>query len=181
VNLKFSTSEKKRAKCIAGIPRDEVAQRNRQPAGYFLSEKTSEARMYRTSDSSVFEVERKYSVPPNTPKLKTLLMVDHVEPSVNMAINDSRDRNRPIPPDDHFEPTQSSLFAIFDSGDTTLLTRHTQICVYGDGDLLYYAPYTLTPWFSDLNGDGLQDLVVETSGTTAFFTQKEDGSFEKQE
>jgi hypothetical protein len=71
------------------------------------------------------------------------------------------------------------LYALSGSGDTTLLCRQTQISVYGDGDLIYFEPYIAVPVFSDLDGDGRQELIVETSNGTTFFTQAEGGPLEK--
>jgi hypothetical protein len=44
-----------------------------------------------------------------------------------------------------------------------------------------FGAYTLTPRFTDLNGDGRFDLIVDTRAGTRFFFQKDDGHFQKQE
>jgi hypothetical protein len=74
------------------------------------------------------------------------------------------------------------LYAVYPSGDSVALNADSSYWngwIDGGGEM--FGAYTLTPRFTDLNGDGRFDLIVDTRAGTRFFFQKDDGHFQKQE
>lgn len=179
VKLEFPDLDKRQIKCIVGLPRGEVAHPHARPEGYAPAGLLSEQKRHPSEYDASYEVVRKYTVPPKSMDAALLLMVDEMFHPINPSSNYGKIRNRPRLAEEGHARSRSSLYAISGSGDTTLLCRHTQISVYGDGDLIYFEPYIAIPVFSDLDGDGRQELIVETSNGTTFFTQAAGGPLEK--
>jgi hypothetical protein len=179
VKLEFPELDKRRIKYIVGLPRDEAARPHARPEGYAPAGLLAEKKRYPNDYDPGYEVVRKYAVPPKTMDAAFLLMVDGMFHPINPSSNYGKIRNRPRLAEEGQARSRSSLYALSGSGDTTLLCRQTQISVYGDGDLIYFEPYIAAPVFSDLDGDGRQELIVETSNGTTFFTQAEGGPLEK--
>jgi hypothetical protein len=73
---------------------------------------------------------------------------------------------------------KAELYMITPAQDTVLLHTDFARSGFGDGETDYsQAARCRTPLFTDANGDGREDFMVETSTGQALFFQQRDGSF----
>jgi hypothetical protein len=191
-HLVFTNPEKTRNRIFAGIPRVEYIRDNKKPQGYFLSKKIEEHRESGALDSEQIvinmttqalpsrRVTKTYSVPRNCPNMKSLLVEDLYlgQNWGNLNFNPKSERYE----QDTELLAKSMLYAVYPSGDSVALNADSSYWngwIDGGGEM--FGAYTLTPRFTDLNGDGRFDLIVDTRAGTRFFFQKDDGHFQKQE
>jgi hypothetical protein len=72
------------------------------------------------------------------------------------------------------------LYLVTPSQDTVLLYTDQVEGAIADGETVYsQAARCRTPVFTDADGDGLEDLLFETSAGQALFLQRKDGSFKQ--
>lgn len=184
----YNHSDSSKIKLYAAIPFENVKKGN-VPSGCFLSKLQTRKVMTPSEGRFIRAAYNTWTIPSNEKTIKGLFTVDgyHLagggdfnysapgEMSISGQCNEGISFNSDTM--NSIVQERSILYAILNNGDTVAVDTDKTSGGYGDGDLFLYAARFVNPIFTDANGDGSNEILVENS-TGQVLCEQKNGKFE---